>query len=202
MRTCLDRLDAGSIIRPCDPGIVAARIKRADRRPQGPGGRRPISGDDCRRKLASSVSAGRRGRLRDLAAAHLLRFGRRQMTVTERNQQTVTDWLQSAHIADSALDWLTCGPAFPVTRNCRFCAGRHRQSVSGRPHVLDLGRGAANGRRWAGPSTGGGSVMGTWRPADRRAWGWCGLGARRLRPAALWWPAAGDGSAGPCPSRS
>jgi len=35
VRTCLDRLAAGGIIAPCDPGIVAARIKRADRRPQG-----------------------------------------------------------------------------------------------------------------------------------------------------------------------
>jgi hypothetical protein len=35
VRTCLDRLAAGGIISPCDPGIVTARIKRADRRPQG-----------------------------------------------------------------------------------------------------------------------------------------------------------------------
>jgi hypothetical protein len=35
VRTCLDRLQAEGIIAPCDPGIVAARIKRADRRPQG-----------------------------------------------------------------------------------------------------------------------------------------------------------------------
>ncbi len=35
VRTCLDRLDATGIIRPCDPEIVAARIKRADRRPKG-----------------------------------------------------------------------------------------------------------------------------------------------------------------------
>ncbi len=35
VRTCLDRLDAAGIIRPCDPEIVAARIKRADRRPKG-----------------------------------------------------------------------------------------------------------------------------------------------------------------------
>jgi hypothetical protein len=35
VRTCLDRLEAEGIIWPCDPGIVAARIKRADRRPQG-----------------------------------------------------------------------------------------------------------------------------------------------------------------------
>jgi hypothetical protein len=35
VRTCLDRLAAGGIISPCDPDIVAARIKRADRRPQG-----------------------------------------------------------------------------------------------------------------------------------------------------------------------
>ena len=35
VRTCLDRLAAEGIIAPCDPDIVAARIKRADRRPQG-----------------------------------------------------------------------------------------------------------------------------------------------------------------------
>ncbi|MGP7999530.1 MAG: helix-turn-helix domain-containing protein [Streptosporangiaceae bacterium] len=35
VRTCLDRLQAEGIIQPCDPDIVAARIKRADRRPQG-----------------------------------------------------------------------------------------------------------------------------------------------------------------------
>ena len=35
VRTCLDRLAAEGLISPCDPGIVTARIKRADRRPQG-----------------------------------------------------------------------------------------------------------------------------------------------------------------------
>ncbi len=30
VRTCLDRLAAEGIISPCDPDIVAARIKRAD----------------------------------------------------------------------------------------------------------------------------------------------------------------------------
>jgi Helix-turn-helix domain len=35
VRTCLDRLEAAGIITPCDPDIVAARIKRADRCPQG-----------------------------------------------------------------------------------------------------------------------------------------------------------------------
>jgi DNA-binding transcriptional regulator PaaX len=35
VRTCLDRLEAEGITRPCDPDIVAARIKRADRRPKG-----------------------------------------------------------------------------------------------------------------------------------------------------------------------
>jgi hypothetical protein len=35
VRTCLDRLEAAAIISACDPGIVAVRIKRADRRPQG-----------------------------------------------------------------------------------------------------------------------------------------------------------------------
>ncbi|MHB1596531.1 MAG: helix-turn-helix domain-containing protein [Streptosporangiaceae bacterium] len=35
VRTCLDRLEDCGLIRPCDPDIVAARIKRTDRRPQG-----------------------------------------------------------------------------------------------------------------------------------------------------------------------
>ena len=35
VRTALDRLVAEGIIRPCDPAIVAAKIKRADQRPQG-----------------------------------------------------------------------------------------------------------------------------------------------------------------------
>jgi hypothetical protein len=35
VQTALDRLKSDGIIRPCDPAIVAAKIKRADRRPQG-----------------------------------------------------------------------------------------------------------------------------------------------------------------------
>ena len=35
VRTCLNRLEAEGIIRPCHPAIVAARIKRPDRRPKG-----------------------------------------------------------------------------------------------------------------------------------------------------------------------
>jgi hypothetical protein len=35
VRACLDRLEAEGIIRPGDPEIVAARLKRAHRRPQG-----------------------------------------------------------------------------------------------------------------------------------------------------------------------
>jgi hypothetical protein len=34
VRTCLDRLEAAGIIRPCDPDIAAARIKRTGRRPE------------------------------------------------------------------------------------------------------------------------------------------------------------------------
>jgi hypothetical protein len=34
-RTALDRLEAESIIQLCDPAVVAAKIKRADQRPQG-----------------------------------------------------------------------------------------------------------------------------------------------------------------------
>jgi hypothetical protein len=33
VRTCLDLLEAEGIVSPCDPDIIAARIKRADRRP-------------------------------------------------------------------------------------------------------------------------------------------------------------------------
>ena len=35
VRACLGRLEAACLIRPCDPAVVAARIKRADRRPRG-----------------------------------------------------------------------------------------------------------------------------------------------------------------------
>jgi hypothetical protein len=35
VRTALDRLEGAGLIRPCAPEIVAARIRRADRRPQG-----------------------------------------------------------------------------------------------------------------------------------------------------------------------
>jgi DNA-binding Lrp family transcriptional regulator len=35
VRTALDRLEAEGIIRTCDPVIIAAKIKRADQRPQG-----------------------------------------------------------------------------------------------------------------------------------------------------------------------
>lgn len=35
VRTALDPLAAEEIIRPCDPAVMAAKIKRADRRPQG-----------------------------------------------------------------------------------------------------------------------------------------------------------------------
>ena len=35
MQTALRRPEAEGIIRPCNPAVVAAKIKRADRRPQG-----------------------------------------------------------------------------------------------------------------------------------------------------------------------
>ncbi len=78
VRSCLDRLQADGIITPCDPDIVAARIKRADRRPQGwdldlslvrddldePGERGPTRQPSVRRALLSE------GRLRDLHDGH------------------------------------------------------------------------------------------------------------------------------------
>ncbi|MHB1592934.1 MAG: helix-turn-helix domain-containing protein [Streptosporangiaceae bacterium] len=35
VRSCLARLEAEGVISPCDPAIIAARIRRADRRPKG-----------------------------------------------------------------------------------------------------------------------------------------------------------------------
>lgn len=35
VRTCLDRLEGASVIRPNDPALVAVKIKRGDRRPKG-----------------------------------------------------------------------------------------------------------------------------------------------------------------------
>ncbi|MHB1433587.1 MAG: helix-turn-helix domain-containing protein, partial [Streptosporangiaceae bacterium] len=35
VRACLSRLEAAGVIIPCDPAIIAARIRRADRRPRG-----------------------------------------------------------------------------------------------------------------------------------------------------------------------
>ncbi len=35
VRACLSRLEAAGVISPCDPAIIAARIRRADRRPRG-----------------------------------------------------------------------------------------------------------------------------------------------------------------------
>lgn len=35
VRTALDRLEEAGVISPCDPAIIAARIRRGDRRPQG-----------------------------------------------------------------------------------------------------------------------------------------------------------------------
>ncbi|MDA8322652.1 MAG: helix-turn-helix domain-containing protein [Actinomycetota bacterium] len=35
VRACLARLEAAGVISPCDPAIIAARIRRADRRPRG-----------------------------------------------------------------------------------------------------------------------------------------------------------------------
>ena len=42
-RTALDRLEAESIIEPCDPAVVAAKIKPADQRPQALGPRHASS---------------------------------------------------------------------------------------------------------------------------------------------------------------
>ena len=66
VRTCLDRLAAEGIISLCDPDIVAARIKRADRRPglgseSQPGLRRP-GRRRCRRHGAPVPRSGQQTR--------------------------------------------------------------------------------------------------------------------------------------------
>ncbi len=66
VRTCLDRLETMGIISPCDPDVVAARIKRADRRPQGWDlDLRLVHGDldDCGMAAPDSQSATRRAAL-------------------------------------------------------------------------------------------------------------------------------------------
>jgi Helix-turn-helix domain len=68
VRTYLDRLEADSIIRPCDPGIVAARIKRADRRPQGWDLDLGMVRDDLAEFDVMNTRAGHRPRPRQQAA--------------------------------------------------------------------------------------------------------------------------------------
>jgi hypothetical protein len=79
VRTCLDRLQAEGIITPCDPDIVAARIKRADRRPQGwdldlslAGTGQPACPSSARRAwLAAAKHDGRDSQTNEVQSPHL-----------------------------------------------------------------------------------------------------------------------------------
>jgi hypothetical protein len=64
VRACLGRLEAAGLIRPCDPAVVAARIKRADRRPKGWDLDLSLVGDD----LAEDDVAALEGQFPGLAA--------------------------------------------------------------------------------------------------------------------------------------
>ena len=73
VRTCLDRLEAGGIIRPCDPDLVAARIKRAGRRPQGWDLDLTLARDDLNEPgvtVPESQSPVRRARLAPIERPH------------------------------------------------------------------------------------------------------------------------------------
>ncbi len=97
MRTCLDRLEAEGIITPCDPDIVAARIRRADRRPQG-------------WDLNLSLIRGNAGEPAEAATGH--RLSTSQALVTERLRPMPYDRLsgvQSLHPATSPVDSRSCG---------------------------------------------------------------------------------------------
>ena len=52
VRTALDRLEAEGTIRPCDPAVIAAKIKRPDQRPQGI----TTHGSSCCRAGTSTLS--------------------------------------------------------------------------------------------------------------------------------------------------
>jgi hypothetical protein len=60
VRTCLERLEGQGIIAPCDPNLVAARIKRADRRPMTCCITRPLT-------VGSKVAPGEVAHLQSIA---------------------------------------------------------------------------------------------------------------------------------------
>jgi helix-turn-helix protein len=61
VRTCLDQLQAEGIIWPCDPDIAAARIKRADRRPQGWDFNLSLARDDLNAAAVAASSSSSQG---------------------------------------------------------------------------------------------------------------------------------------------
>jgi hypothetical protein len=69
-------LEAAAIISPCDPEIVAARIKRADRRPQGWDLNLSLVRDDLDEAEAAIWERQLPGRGARFAAARLARYGR------------------------------------------------------------------------------------------------------------------------------
>jgi hypothetical protein len=85
VRTCLDRLQAEGIISPCDPDIVAARIKRVDRRPQGWDLNLNMARDDLD---AATVAA---------LEHQLQRLGVRLVAAVEPGAQDRPDGVQSPH---------------------------------------------------------------------------------------------------------
>ncbi len=118
VRTCLDRLEAAAIIAPCDPDIVAARIKRADRRPQGWDlNLSQVSGDLDEAGSASRTSA-------------------RQALLTERLRRAHDDHLhrvQPLHLAAAPVDNCADGcstctpqPERGATRTHAGCSRRGR----------------------------------------------------------------------------
>ena len=107
-----------------EPNDRAAALSRAGTSPSRHGKtRRSMTDPAAWWDLASSASAGRIRRLRDLAGEPFA-IGRRQVAVTECNQQTVTNPLQYAHIADSGRQVSKCAESLIDGQIKLICALR------------------------------------------------------------------------------
>lgn len=159
VRTCLDRLETEGIISPCDRDIVAARIKRADRRPQGWDLNLSLVRDDLDEAAIAVLEHQFPGLGSRLAAA-------RQPGADGRS-----GGVQSPHpVPPAARLWIT-GPA-----GCSCCTLSRVRGATGAPT-------GCNERRYGVQRlhpTVQGTVPGTRRPRARAAA--CGQGGRRP-----WW---------------
>jgi len=203
VRTALDRLEAESIIQPCDPAVVAAKIKRADHRPQGWDLAMQVVRDDLDDEELSVLERQFPGLTARVTAMR---------TADSRRRGGPDDWAQLLHpAAGMPVDNVTGGvqPLHSVpAAGCSSCRNGVQQvqergaaaapepsfepprKPSARAGARDVGPGAANDR----PGAGGGAweffarLGPDWPLTDRQR--------RRLAPIAAaaleagWAPAA------------